>query len=320
MGLSYDRRAPQALMEALQPGGWAHSLVEYGRSGQYAMDLQLRGYAGKSEHWATLYVGLTKVLDLRYRTTKGFKVAAHKSYCVPKYGWDAGWQKWTAADDLAAKITSIEDYLERVIPSIGSRYLKEGAVQSAISGFASRDLVVIDRETTIAFSNQREKAAVLSRLAAPLLTAATRPTPPAWWGTRPNSLGGECDALAVGSDGKLLAIEVKPATATGGITWAPLQVRLYADLLAEWAHSEPMAAEIIGGMVTQRADLGLVVHKPLVKEPLEVHPVIAIGRHCSPNALLRLREVQAQLDDAGLNRPPLRVASVTLAGRLDLMS
>ena len=54
------------------------------------------------------------------------------------------------AEQLAGEMREVENYLERVIPSIGTRYLREGAVQSAISGFASDELVVVDRETTIA--------------------------------------------------------------------------------------------------------------------------------------------------------------------------
>jgi hypothetical protein len=43
MGLSYDRRVPEELLKALEPGGFAHSLVEFGGSGMWALDLQLRG-------------------------------------------------------------------------------------------------------------------------------------------------------------------------------------------------------------------------------------------------------------------------------------
>jgi hypothetical protein len=316
MGLSYDRRAPQELMDALRPGGWAHSLVEYGRSGQYALDLQFRGYASKPEHWATLYVGLTKVLDLRHHPTKGFRLDAHPTYCVPRFGWNPAWSKWSEAR-LSVSMPAIEDYLERVIPSIGSRYLREGAVQSAISSFASTKMVVIDREATVGFSSQKERVAVTSRLAAPLLQATDRSNGAAWWSSRPLTLGTECDALAVDTDGRLLAIEVKPPNATGTITWSPLQVRQYTSLFSEWVSAEPKAAAIIQGMADQRAELGLTGYAPRVWKPLEVRPMIAIGRRCSSPARSRLMEVQGRLIEAGLDVPPLAVMSVTLAGRLD---
>lgn len=317
MPLSYDRRAPEDLIKALAPGGWAHSLVEYGRAGQFALDLQLRGYAGKHGHWATLYVGLTKVIDLHYRPSKGFRLDVHPSY-REKWGWSADWESSQSADRLADQWPSVEDYLERVIPSVGARYLKEGAVQSAISGFASQDLVVIDREAAIAFTNQREKTAVTNQLFSPLLRAIDRPNDAAWWKARPTSLGGECDALAVTRDGHLLAIEVKPAKATGTISWAPLQVRHYANLFAEWTRQTDNASEIIQGMVDQRVRLGLVEDvRPRIGKRIEVQPVVAIGRGYSDAALARLLEVQQRLADAGLNDPPLQVKSVTLAGRLD---
>ena len=334
MALSYDRRAPEELMAALSPGGWAHSLVEYGRAGQFALDLQLRGYAGKAGHWATLYVGLTKVVDLHYRPKKGFRLDAHATYRQLTHGWHEQWEHSQPADGLAAQWGRVEDYLERVIPTIGVRFLREGAVQSAISGFAAQDRIVIDREAAIAFSSQTEKAATTKRLAGPLLAAVERSNGSAWWKAKPTSLGGECDALAVTHEGDVLAIEIKPARATGTIRWASLQVRHYADLFTEWATSwpercedarrkgrppPPAPAEILQGMLDQRASLGLVqaFRKPLIKEPIRVRPVIAIGRGYSLAALQGLAEVQQRLVDAGLNDPPLEVASVTLAGRLD---
>lgn len=42
MGMSYDRRVPDELLKALEPGGFAHSLAEFGGSGMWALDLQLR--------------------------------------------------------------------------------------------------------------------------------------------------------------------------------------------------------------------------------------------------------------------------------------
>jgi hypothetical protein len=35
--LTYDRRVPDELLAALSPHGWARSLVEYGRAGQFAL-------------------------------------------------------------------------------------------------------------------------------------------------------------------------------------------------------------------------------------------------------------------------------------------
>jgi hypothetical protein len=302
--LAYDRRVPENLLAVLGAGGWAHSLVEYGRAGQYALDLQLRGYADKQGHWATLYVGLTKVADLHYHPTKGFRLNADKAYRKPRAGWRTSWGRFQTAERLAAQWSEVDAYLERSIPRIGSQYLREGAVQSAISGFASDAISVFDREATIAFSNQKEKSDTLKRLAVPVLAAAKTEDGPAWERARPRALGGECDALAVAQSGEVLAIEVKPATATSGITWSPLQARQYANLFAEWSRRNESAPDVISGMLEQRRRLGLLATDvPRVERPLRITPVVAIGHGCSKAALSRLREVQDRIIAAGLDDP-----------------
>lgn len=234
--LTYDRRVPDELLEALRPGGWAHSLVEYGRSGQYALDLQLRGYANKpGGHWATLYCGLTKVLDLHYLASRGFRLNVHPAW--QKHGWDPAWSSYRRAGFDPNTWREVERYLERVVPFVGPSFLKEGAVQSAVSAFRSRNLMVIDREAAVAFSSQSEKTKITKDLARPLLDALV-PEARRWWSSRPRTLGGECDALALdASDGALMAIEIKPAKAST-IPWAPVQVRHYAGLLNAWASQD----------------------------------------------------------------------------------
>src|SRR3954471_3511338 len=111
--LSYDRRAPAGLMDALcPPRGWASSLVEYGRT--QPLDLQLRGYSGKQTK-ATLYVGLTKVVDLHYRETKTgprVRLDADKSYRTKTNRWRGTWETSQPAEELAEDWTAVEDYIE----------------------------------------------------------------------------------------------------------------------------------------------------------------------------------------------------------------
>jgi hypothetical protein len=47
-----------------------------------------------------------------------------------------------------------------------------------------------------------------------------------------------------------------------------------------------------------------------LKDPIEIVPVVAIGGAMSPNALLRLRQVQRALLDAGVGWPSLEVWKV----------
>lgn len=316
--LSYDGRAPEPLMGALRPGGWAESLVEYGRSGQYSLDLQLRGYP-KREHLASLYVGLTKVLDLCYVESKGFRLKAHPTY--KKAGtWNARWDNYVRWGLSRNDWREVEHYLERVIPVVGDRFLNEGAVQSALSAFQSRRLTVIDREAAVSFSTESEKGRVTKELAQPILDAI-EPTPgdPDWWNGRPKSLGGECDALAVDADGHLLVIDIKPSNAAT-IPWAPVQLRHYRDLFARWASTTTKASEIINGMLFQRADLGLIPHgNPVCASPMHVRPVLAVQQGLSKTYRDRLLDVNRRLENAPAGTPAVEIYFVNIVGRLDQM-
>lgn len=318
--MTYDRRAPQELLDALATG-FASSLREYVLSGQYPVDLQLRGYEGRNAHHATLYVGLTKVLDLHHRPKGRYKLSAHPTYMKPAKGWHESWTKLQSADSLAASWPFVEEYLDTVIPTIGASYLKEGRTQAAVSALRHRSLIPIDREVVIAFSSAAERTATMKQLAQPLLDAIATPNGAAWWAAKPTRLGGECDALAV-RDGELLAIEVKPSTASAAaIAWVPLQARHYANLVGMWAATHPNAAEVINGMVQQRTTLGLTQGAiPPVEQPLTVRPVVVLQHGCSDIKLKRLWEVQSRLAAAACNEPGLEVLALTPAGRLKPLS
>jgi hypothetical protein len=193
-------------------------------------------------------VGLTKVLDLRHRAS-GFSLEAHPTHATEANGWDPSWQAATAVG-WPARWPQVEDYLERAIPLVAGRFLKEGAVQSAVSAFRNDDLMVLDREAAVTFGSTDEKSRITGALATPWVDTLNRPLSPAWWRGRPTALGGKCDALAVDANGHLVAIEVKPAPALSTIPWALVQVRHYADLFTAWIGQSPQQAQqVISGML-----------------------------------------------------------------------
>jgi hypothetical protein len=321
VAISYDRTGDEELLKALELGGWAHSLVKFGVAGQYALDLQLRGYATKSdETWATLYVGLTKVLDLRYRESKGFRLRAPTTWATSKNGWRPSWESsWQPQERLEKEWPDVDLYLERVIPTVNKQFLVEGAIQSAISGFICDEMLVIDREAALTYTDQPEKNRVKAQMEQPLLDAISRPGEKGWRASMPSSLGGECDALAIDRDGTLLAIEIKPRSSTSTIRWSPLQARHYANLFSRWASENRGVGEdapniIIEKMAQQRKRLGLIRQdvKLAVQSPIRVQPLIVIGRGYSEAALEGLREVQGRLDEAGFNDPPLLVTGLSI--------
>jgi len=69
-------------------------------------------------------------------------------------------------------------------------------------------------------------------------------------------------------------------------------------------------------MVQQRKDLGLIgADCPPLSVPIRVHPMIAIGRGYSDDAINGLRQVQSRLSEH--DDPPLRVMEAALWGELN---
>jgi hypothetical protein len=302
-------------MDALKPGGFAHSLVRYTRFGRWPLDLQFRGFGPQGDHWATLYVGLTKVLDMRHNS-KGFWLNADKAYANKSNGWSETWRKRRPVDVLAADWPDVESYLHAVIPKVAGRYVrKEGAVQASVSGLENREFVVLDRESVVKFATDPERKRVQTGLAKPVLDALADSDGHRWWTGKPTSLGPECDALAINAAGELLTIELKAASDTAKIAWSPAQARHYARLFQRWAEVDPQAADVLDEMLEQRIALGLAGDlRPRLTRPLRVRPIVGIGHGFNPIALERLKIVASRLAVHGLDHPPVEVFDVDLTG------
>jgi len=320
MGLSYDRRVPEELLKALEPGGFAHSLVEFGGSGMWALDLHLRGLGeAKKQHRATVYVGTTKVVDLHLKGQL-FALSASSAFARDDNGWATAWERWHHDRWFADRWAEVDNYLQAVIEKIVRKgtYVKEGMVQAAIGRFPSTDFTVIDREAIVSFGSQPEKDACKQKLAARWLNALHRADPPAWWKTKPTKLGDECDVLAVSSRGEVLAIEVKPHTASDkDIAWSVLQAGMYADLFQLWADGAGgKAHEVLHAMAGQRHRIGLSSRAGIqVTAPIKVRPVVALDRRATQSAKGKLAEVRMHLASTGL-ATDLDVKQVNLVGRL----
>ena len=235
--------------------------MEFGGSGTWALDMQLRGLGeAKKQHRATLYVGTTKVIDLHLKGQL-FALSASPTLAREANGWAAAWEQWHNDRWFADQRAEVDNYLQVVIEKIirkGTYIEEEGMVQAAIGRFGATDFTVIDREAIVSFSSPQEKDACKSELAARWLNALHRADPPAWWKTKPTKLGDECDVLAVSNRGEVLAIEVKPHTASDrDIAWSVLH-GMYADLFQRWADSAGgKAHEVLHGMAAQRNRIGL---------------------------------------------------------------
>lgn len=162
----FDRRVPDALMTALDVGGFAHSLAEYGRSGQYGLDLALRADPKKNDSRATLYVGTTKTLDLFYLPSKGFKLDVHSTWRRNPH-WVQTWQRWHPNEYWVRNWQAVERFVESSITTIAntkstknggvSSFLKEGIVQAGVSRFGSGNPLIVDRECVVGYRDKATK-------------------------------------------------------------------------------------------------------------------------------------------------------------------
>jgi hypothetical protein len=298
----YDRTIPEEFRAELGPGGTFERLVRFAHR-RHLADVQLR--ATGSLGWATIYCGLTNVLHVEYRRTRGYQLRADIRYMAANQAGPAEgilpWTTWSTPAQLMAGWPAIEAYMTGQFTAVEKRHTNEGAVQATLCAYGGESYQVIDREAVFGFRDTAERERIHTALRTPLLDALDVPAPAGWW-RPPVSLGGELDLLAVDARGRLLVMEVKPADSLAGITWAPLQVSFYARLFHHWSKEiGGESAKILSRMLGQRVTIGLEEESGVsLSYPLDVVPVVAIQDPVAhPRALARLNAVQAQLLKAG---------------------
>ncbi len=323
--LHYDRRVSEEFLLHFLSGGVARSLVEYARYAPYAVDLQMRKNPKTGAEHATLYVGLTSVLNVK-RNKDRLQLLGHKWAVEGRFGFDAAWSKPMTVSELSTHWHDVDDYLEAIIPAAAAKHAsREGAVQAAASVFKGRDRIMFDRETALHFKDTPTKQDIFTEVTAPFLRAVKgiRDVP----GQRPSSFGGECDLLALDAKGRVLAVEVKPRGA-GTIVWSGVQATVYARLFERWIRTPPAEdshgqrvdppATILRGMLDQRARLGLApTDRPDVPDRPVVVPVVALQRGWNGKYLDRMMKVQEAVLLSGCGDPDLEIYEVSMAGRMD---
>ena len=199
----------------------------------------------------------------------------------------------------------IEKYLDTILSTgkVDAKYTNtEGGVQAAISNSSTAAFGAFQREAVPSFQSKSFRDKIVGgfrhRIDEALQACAYKPK---WWPGPIHTLGLEADLLGLDDSGRLLVMEVKPATAVHGISLAPAQVRLYAERFGLWLETNPDAREHIISMVNQR--LTLILPAPHVKIPsqasMRVVPVISIGAgKMSAQAHPRLEAIHAALQAA----------------------
>jgi hypothetical protein len=298
--MRYGRVISDVLLAALSEDGPLHGAIRWRNDDLGLRDVQLRKEQKGPASWASLYVGLTSVLDIYERADK-FRLRAHATHRAAA-GFHDSWADWQTLEQLTTQWPSVERYLEHVVKTVHPRWLDtEGQVHALIASSTHTGFSVINREASISFANQSTKNDLCEKWASTMQLALTDAgVPSQWWvALGAKNFGTSPDFIAVDDDGRLLVIEAKPASAAAGITWGPAQVGFYAAMYAAWlAEAGTAARSTLQFELHQRRKLGLLPEGPnrsLADLPTVV-PLLAIGPGVtSPEAWGRLAAVNGAL-------------------------
>ena len=308
-----DRRISDTLLGALDVNGPLHSLITRRNIEPSLLDVQLRRAPKNPSHcWASLYVGLTTVLDVHERAG-AIWLDAHPTH--KKNGrFDPSWSVPRPLDAMVRAWPQVEDYLNKAISRLDGHHTDfEGRMHAAMcSGYPS-SYRVINREASPSFESEPVKKHLIERIGQPLWEAMSLASSrePWWPGVRyaksPKRFGTSPDVLALDGEGRLLVIEAKPPGALEGITWGPVQVRFYADMFAELFRRQPSASDHIAIMLEQRIALGLTSPGRVdLAKPLRIVPVLAIGAgRASREAIKRATMVQDAINECAKPTAPV---------------
>lgn len=321
--LHFDRSISEPLLTMLEVGV-ARELVKLARNEglpKPMYDLQLRRdpKGNNPKSWATLYYGMTALLNL-YERNGRYRLDAHKSYMAsPKF--DKAWTLWQDTAALEAIWPQVSGYLNWIKDNVAaSATSKEGLVHAAISSGSSDAYRVINREASPGFSDKDTKARRLAGWVEPFNRAlAGREAPPAWW-PKQVRVGSSLDFLAVDIGGRLAIVEAKADSASASeLAKVAVQAGVYAAMFADLLREDREAVPAISRMLQHRAQLKLsrkgVLH---LRDESRVVPVVAIGPgRPSKEVHRRMWEVTDAIAEAhGRDVDPVEVWYLDVAGRI----
>src|SRR3954451_15623870 len=156
--IRYDRRVTPDFLAHFCPGGVADRLRVIAHRAALPLDLQFRKDPRTGRQRATLYAGLTAVLNVHAAGT-ALRLDAHKtSTADARFGFRAAWGQSMPPDRMAEQWEEIELYLERVIPpAVRQHGMTEGAVQAVASKSVAGGWAVLDREVLPAYRDAAYK-------------------------------------------------------------------------------------------------------------------------------------------------------------------
>jgi hypothetical protein len=312
--IHYDRRVSSGFLSNFEVGGQARLLVELAKFAPFPIDFQLRHDVKSGAEHASLYVGLTSVLNVDQTASGELRLRAHPTWANAVNKFDPSWVAGVAPNQWG----DVENYLEFVIPAATKSHAsREGGVQSAVSKFLSDERIMLDREAMLHFRDTPTKKSLTEQVVHPIREAVAS-LAGSLDGAVKEKFGGKCDLLAVDSAGRVLAVEVKPRNVPT-IRWAAAQATVYAKLFERWLISTDVPAspvEVLNGEWAQRHLLGLSPKPDARFAALpQVVPIVVLQRGTKPALIDEFRLVQSRLCNANVGYPDLELWEVGMTGR-----
>ena len=217
-----------------------------------------------------VYCGLTRPVVVQRKTNGDVRVTAAKSYAEQQCsrGFFCLWPENRL--DGATFERKLTQYVENV--HVECRWVRsEGSVQSAWSRVA-RPWVPFDREAVLEYpsTSERNRSRCFDAVArARERVEALRVSQ--GWAKLPER-GGEVDQLAVDSDGRLVVIELKHASASG-VYYAPLQLLQY---VWEWHDAFETTRISVQELLDARVELRLTP-PDVARIGSRIRPVVGFG-------------------------------------------
>lgn len=321
--MRFNRSVSDELMDLLKNGAGA-TLVKRatGQGAEPLYDLQLRAEAQGTDTWATLYYGMTALINLRERKGQ-FQLTADRKYMALD-SFDQDWTPWQPRASIEDAWPRVETYLAEIARqvAVGPALKKEGPVHAAIASGNSDAYRVIQREARPSFTNKQILKHHLAEWVAPFNSAlAKRSNPEPWW-PHDEKVGSSPDFLAVDIGGRLALIEAKADKASAReIAKVAVQAGVYASMFVDlFEENRSHVLVAVAQMLQQRAALGLsrkgVLH---LRERGQVVPVVAIGPSLpSKEAQRRMWEVARAVSGVPDRRvDPIEVWYLDRAGRIN---
>ena len=313
-------------MSELRKGGafdWVTRLAREPLSVERPLDLGLRNNPKTQVAHATLYVGTTKVLDVKRAPRGGFALKPERQnglFARVDLPWDGTWERSQPLQELRRDMSRIRARVEAALDAVPVGRKGEGFLQAAIAKAEDKSFSPVDREIMFSWATRAIKTDGKERLRQPLTVAQERLAAAHAWAKGRPVPGDKIDALAIDDRGRLLVIEVKPGTASGTVVWTPMQVAVYVQLVRAWCDDNPESArEVCVGMAQQRVELGLTTAPTHdVRLPVDVVPVIAFGTPVlkREDSAARFERVREAVDECGVDLPALELWTVSNSGEV----